>query len=74
MLKSFGVRHGASEPVGDGWDVSCATLVLFLVLALAVKAMAVGVDVGLQQWRKKNSVVATGEKAIGITLSRVRDA
>jgi hypothetical protein len=64
----FGMRHRASDPVGDRWDASCMFFVLFLVLALAVKAMAVGIDFGLQQWREKkkfghsSSVFSNGER------------
>ena len=51
------MRHGASDPVGDGWGASCMFFVLFLVLALAVNAMAIGIDFGLQQWRERKKKI-----------------
>ena len=61
MLISFGARQGEFGPVGDSCSVTwviCVdgALFLFLVFALAVKAMAILVDIVLQQWK------AEGEK------------
>jgi hypothetical protein len=60
LPKSFGAHQGGSEPDGDvmGWDMLGSSslggaFVLFLFLALAVKAMVVIIESSLQQWRKK---------------------